>query len=764
VFAKIDVGRGYVALVVFLLVGMAGGTLAGDARASGCPNEQLRQQEPYGLRLPDCRAYEQVTPIDKNGHNPAGGVDAVQASITGERITFNVPSGLPGGVGESNTTPSYLASRSSGGWSIQGLQVPLTTRSEPAGWSPDLSQVALTGNDPSCLASNAGCLYLHHTADGSNQLIVQGNENAGENASKVATFTPDGSRMLFESAIQLLPNAAPGVANLYEYDNGQLSLAGLLPASAGGGAPPGGSFAGPYDWVDGNTSTGGASGPFGSYYLQNTISVDGSHIFFTAGGSGQLYVRVNGTTTVQVSASQRSVPDPNGPKPAAFLSASPDGSAVFFMSCEKLTNDSTAVSTASASCTDNDGASPPNPLQGQDLYRYDVTSGALTDLTVDHTAGDALGATVVGLLGSSDDGSYAYFAANGVLAANAGTQGSHASPGNCQGFASASGSCNLYLWHNGTVTFIAPLNSNRAEEADSLNWQPLPYLQTGRNDRTEDKISRVTSDGKTLLFGSIEQQTGYDNAASREFYRYDATSGALACVSCSPTGSPPAGDASLRSIHPPYFSGLLRMPFLTRNLSADGSRVFFESPDALVPQDTNGVQDVYEWEQAGRGSCQRPGGCLYLLSTGESPQASYFADASASGDDAFLFTTQSLIAQDQDQIRDLYDARVGGGMPSQNSPPPVPCSGGDSCRLSSAAPAGFETPSSATFSGAGNLTPVSKPAVKAKPKPLTRSQKLARALRACRREPRKKRAACVKRAGKQYGKTPKSTKSNRRGK
>ncbi len=89
--------------------------------------------------------------------------------------------------------------------------------------------------------------------------------------------------------------------------------------------------------------------------------------------------------------------------------------------------------------------------------------------------------------------------------------------------------------------------------------------------------------------------TSYDNAEFNEFYRYDAVSGRLACVSCNPSGAPPAGDARLRSIT----SGInYREPsILMRNLSSDGSRVFFESPDALLPQDTNGVQDVYEWER-----------------------------------------------------------------------------------------------------------------------------------------------------------------------
>ena len=60
-----------------------------------------------------------------------------------------------------------------------------------------------------------------------------------------------------------------------------------------------------------------------------------------------------------------------------------------------------------------------------------------------------------------------------------------------------------------------------------------------------------------------------------------------------------------------------------RVLSADGSRVFFDSSDHLAIQDTNdGNPDVYEWEAAGAGTCQRLPGCVSLISSGRSPEPS----------------------------------------------------------------------------------------------------------------------------------------------
>jgi hypothetical protein len=186
-------------------------------------------------------------------------------------------------------------------------------------------------------------------------------------------------------------------------------------------------------------------------------------------------------------------------------------------------------------------------------------------------------------------------------------------------------------------------------------------------------------------------------------------------------------------------------------MSDGGGRVFFDSAVPLVPQDTNGKQDVYEWEREGTGSCTAGsaanGGCVYLLSGGTSRQDSWFIGASASGDDAFVVTRAQLVSQDRNEAFDLYDARVGGVEPVGESA----CTGAD-CQGTPAAAPTFATPPSVTYNGVGNF-PASAPASKAKTKarPLTRAQKLASALRACRKGPKKKRAVCEAQARKRYG-------------
>jgi hypothetical protein len=175
-------------------------------------------------------------------------------------------------------------------------------------------------------------------------------------------------------------------------------------------------------------------------------------------------------------------------------------------------------------------------------------------------------------------------------------------------------------------------------------------------------------------------------------------------------------------------------PVLSRNLSADGKRVFFDTPEALVAADTDGdegcpypdfalglsCQDVYEWEAKGSGSCSweaQNGGCIYLISSGRSSDASYFADASASGDDVFFYTRSQLVGRDEDGFRDVYDARVGGGLAAQNQPPPPPpCGGEESCRAGEGTAPPSGSPATAGFSGPPNPKPHRKKPKHHKPK------------------------------------------------
>jgi WD40-like Beta Propeller Repeat len=379
----------------------------------------------------------------------------------------------------------------------------------------------------------------------------------------------------------------------------------------------------------------------------------------------------------------------------------------------------------------------PNP--GNDLYRYNTKSGDLTDIAVD--TDDENGADVQGVLGASVDGSYVYFAANGDLDGEAGP----ATPGNCQWSVGndldSSGQCDLYLAHEGTIEFIARLDADGGspEGSDALNW--LPRGVAGQLNKT----SRVAPDGQTLLFSSKSKLTAYENEGKTELYRYRVGEPGLNCVTCNPTGEPPRGKGAfsngtsdigwgLGNINFPALAPSAQPAFiLSRNLSADGNKVFFESTEALVSTDLNGVpanpgedgcpfstiddtnhfrypicKDVYEWEAQGTGSCTaaqaHDGGCLYLLSSGTSDQPSFFLDASTDGSNAFLITRSPLVGQDGDQLYDVYDARVGGGLKSQNQSPPVPCEN-EGCKPELSTPPQSQSAGTASFAGPASPKP-----------------------------------------------------------
>ena len=324
-----------------------------------CPNDALRAGptgKGPGLGLPDCRAYEQASPLDKNGTSLLGEQPPLRASLTGDAIVFESSSGIPGGEGAQNF-PYYQATRGAGDWSTQGI-LPHGSAGDAAkvtGWSRDLSSSYSMAE----ISSTKEKTYLARSAkDGTLQTIVD-YVNLGkvkETPLVPGTFffagaASNGSTAYFEATgpnqAELSPDAAPNRNNLYawERDTEELALAGVLPD---GSTPPGGSLSGPYDWVRGtNKGTLASGGSQDGYYTQDThaVSEDGERAFFTAGDTGQLYLRENATdpsaSTQQVSKSQRTPPDPLGARPAAFQAATPDGSHAFFTSSEKLTDDAT---------------------------------------------------------------------------------------------------------------------------------------------------------------------------------------------------------------------------------------------------------------------------------------------------------------------------------------------------------------------------------------------------------------------------------------
>jgi hypothetical protein len=644
-----------------------------------------------------------------------------------------------------------------------------------------------------------------YLAPGYLPLVTAANDTANTKFGGALEFlsaTSDLSHVVFESKLALSSSTpAPG---LYEWESGApLALISVLPD----GTPASEWFLGD---GEGQHATGGLN-------ARNAISANGTRFFWTSGeGKEHLYMRDTGRAeTILVSAAQGNgatepgegkqiLPEPEtGRQEVHFQSASSDGSKVFFTDTARLTEDSTL-----------------EPVGGEagpaDLYELELTSKAgeplrarLIDLTADPTQGSA---EVLNLIpGASKDGSVVYFVANGVLAPGA-------TPGHCDRYAEeepppAGASCNLYVSvpdpeHPGRreTKFIAALSSE-----DGADWGAGLSKELGISEGNLSSLTaRVSSNGRYLTFMSDRSLAGYQNEDStsahagerldEEVFLYDSSTNRLICASCNPNGEGSgfkrphgvldtelAGEGlGLLADRPEIWSNRWlagSIPGWTFNITntataavyqtrylSDSGRLFFDSADALVPQDQNGKQDVYEYEPQGVGDCQRSGGCVGLISSGTSGRESAFLDASESGNDVFFLTSAKLVSSDRDEAFDIYDARVcSESSPCLTSPAasPRPCEATQTCRAAAPPqPPSQGAPASATFSGPGNVAKqgVLPSKTPLKPKTLTRAQKLAQALKSCRKQDKhnkKKRVACERQARTRYGAKAKAKKAKR---
>ncbi len=730
------------------------------------PDLTFTTQGPGVVGLPDGRSWEMVSPPVKDGAliesidgggSGAGEAGVIQAALDGERFSFltDFPTeSEPRGTGPGT---QVLSTRSPGGWGSRDLALP---HAEPTGqsiaegneyrfFSEDLSLAVVQpfgAFDPALSGEASEQTAFLHTnyaggvvcGDGCYRPLVTGAAGfanvpagtrfgLGEENGLVKPCPPvfvcgpefvgasgDAQHVVLEAEAELAP---PG-GNLYEWSAGkpaneQLAAVSVLPAGEGGG----GTFA-----TLGGTQNSDA---------RNAISSDGSRVFFEA--SSGLYMREPYGGAGGMGVTLRL-----GAGGAVFQDASVDGSRVFYEEAGSL-----------YACAITLEAS------GEPVCK-------LSDL-----------GAAEGVVGASVDGSYVYVA----------------------------GPAGVFLHHYDSEVGHEGWEAPRlvAASADGLNFGELTKM-----------MARVSPNGQWLAFMSDQSLTGYDNLDARsghpdeEVYLYSAETGKLVCASCNPSGARPIGSeygeggnlpvvggngvwprltwlAALVPGWTPYRAGKAR--YQSRYLSNSG-RLFFDARDPLVPQAVNENWDVYEWEPQGVPSGQHPcassttgfvpsaGGCVALISSGESPDESAFLDASETGGegpngeqlqqgggDVFFMTTAKLAPQDVDDSYDVYDAHeCTTASPCLPAPPthPPACTSADQCRAApTPEPALFAAPPSATFNGPGNLAP---PGVVVKPKArvLTRAQKLAGALKVCRKEkPKSRRASCEKAARQKYGRPKK---------
>jgi hypothetical protein len=560
---------------------------------------------------------------------------------------------------------------------------------------------------------------------------------------------------------------------------------------------------GPEETLDGPTAAflGGPE----SFDSRNAISSDGARVIWTAhntSGSGGDHLFVRATTTgheetLQLDTYYQGAPPEEEERPAAalFQTANASGSKIFFTDTRRLTPDSRATE------------------ESPNLYVAELQGGAgtgeplsatLTDLTpqegAEVQATASRGGGVLGI-GEGEHGELnVYFVANGALAPGAPS-------GQCTTKVRAvlpGTTCNLFVRrYTGTewesTKFIASLSSE-----DQPDWQSTNQAEL---------TSRVAPNGSYLAFMSNRSLTGYDNEdvssqstteprLDEEVYLYEAATGLITCASCNPSGARPTGvlaqpdageglgllvsrpetwegadvDHWLAGSVPGWTSLSNKTAIYQSRYLSDAGRLFFNSADALVPvakptreeqvgatTEEVGVENVYEYERDGLGGCESTAGCVGLISSGTSQHESAFLDASESGNDVFFLTGAPLPPENLEGNH-IYDAHVcGAGSAEECHQPatatPTECQelGGEACQPGYVSSPSFGAPATATLPGSGNLLQRvqvlgEKESVKPKAKPLTRAQKLAKALKLCKRDKKRaKRLSCEKEARKKYG-------------
>jgi hypothetical protein len=663
-----------------------------------CANETLRQEQ-SSTYLPDCRAYEMVSPPDKNqggvASKPVGNLNA-GFSRDGNSAGFCTTAvfGEPASQMTFTCAP-YISRRNPSGWSTVSALPPYcqvdvdsgTTSSGGVFLSPnfDLAAILLpesescqiTPLDPAAPLGSRHFYREDFTTDPPSFNLITPEPLEGQ-SSRFEGSDDDFSHILYSSTANQTPDTSSTALKLYDYHDGALTLV----SRDTNGNPFGAASALPTN----EPAHLQALGP-----LPGAVSDDGRRIYFQnqyEGGTGgcqsaacHLYMREGDATTYEVSASECTASCGSDTSGETMRGATPAGGIAFFSSADKLT----------------DGAAP----TGQKLYRWDENGAPghkLLDVTPDNEPADGAAPSFGELLGISDDGNTAYFVNSGQLVAGEPVGRLFEPKG------SLTGEEKLYRWSwNGgspTLTYLGPFDE-RFTDGFYSTLAAMPNVS--------QYWTQVTPDGRYL---AVMTELAYDPVADKDedadIYRWDEEGG-WTCVSCQQPGVPSAGSVNtVRVLLDPNFNTIQKADPVAA-ISDDGKRIFFDTPDALVPEDTNvctggegnfpnnyPCKDVYEWND----------GTVSLVSSGAGSEASFLVGATHSGDSVFFETRDRLVGRDTDNGIDVYVARTDGGFPEPAPQPPI-CEG-EACRSAgTAAPAGAGA-GTAVFEGPGNPQPKHK--------------------------------------------------------
>lgn len=703
----------------------ANGTVTGpdvslETEPASCPNDARREEQGKpALMLPDCRAFEQVSPEEK------GGAPTMEPtmSASGERILYKGRGSFAGNT--SALAPiagaEYLAHRTPEGWVSEAIHPSPAETGVLFGGnlltpSADLSE-SLWGEKAgveevrsSWFSEPDGSQYFRRTADGTfvpaSPLLQpldpaaepwhSGNhEVVGESADLSHVLLMSGNRRLLSS--DTLANSEGGSSqHLYDITTGPSPSLAYVPLDNSGHEIPSCPAGGP-DFAGGTLepNSSGASDDG-----LNVISADGSHIFFTlvpvgdctakAALPAQLYVRIDQSETVSISEPESNAEcETSGcrtapPQQAGFSGASEDGSKAFFLDTHRLVDQASEdpeEGDVAKSCS-QDG---PQHLKGSDgcnLYMYDFNRPSGHNL-VALSAGDPTGTgpRVRGILRSSEDGSRVYFVAEGLLTDTPNSLGQRA----------RAGAENLYLYDTAkeTVSFVATLCTG--EEASGTlggvgqcSGDDESNLFNANNDH-----SFASHDGNVFIFTTYSRITPDDENESPDVYRYEASTGSLQRISIGHDGEADGngnggGSATIMfgrgSAFLAHAWAQPNSAVYSRPMSESGSQIVFVTARPLEKGDENGQVDAYEWHDGqvslisgGKSTIDLPllGFTIFIAEVNE-------PIISPSGEDISFLMDVGLVPGDTDGLTDVYDARVDGGF-KPPPPPRPPCEGTETC-------------------------------------------------------------------------------------
>lgn len=739
---------------------MAPGAPASIGVATTVSEEKCPDEASPGFRsyLPDCRAYEQVSPVFKDGNALSS-----EAGIAedGSHVLAHSLGGIAGSRSDTETHGTeYELSRSASGWGVAAISPPAS--SFPAQFltaaSPDLGQTLWLARSPS--ESIAAANFYLRESDGTMVKIgpaLPPTATSGPPAGEADYFkyglqtrymeaSDDLSHVLFEisgTGLNWPGNTTVDGTSLYEYSGSDQVRPELVGVNSEGHLI---------------SSCSISLGAGGEQELYNAVSATGASVFFTAAantcgasegpGVNELYARIEGFETVSVSepsAEQCAACATGAEKPATFAGASRDGSKVFFLTEQELLGGS-----------------------GMSLYEYDFDQPAKEHVI--RVASGTPAPAVQGVARVSEDGSHLFFVAGGRL-----TKGPREGRGgDCvadltameqaeeevaekqeeqEEPVTAGAGCrptedadNLYVFERdgeypaGRVAFIATLLPG-----DAGDW--------GERDQRD---VQATPDGRFLVFQSRANLTPGDTSETRQIFEYDTETEQLVRVSrgsasygLQGTESANAQGATIQTQS--YASELISPAQATSGLavSNDGSKVLFTSTGALTldAQATPeaGTRNLYEYSSTVNAGGSIGAGDVYLISA--DVLTTHEIGLDPSGRDVFFETAMSLVPQDTDTQSDIYDARIDGGFPEFGALPECDgCAGPAVVQLLPQAPS---VPSSVAPTRL-----ISPPAVTAKPKAPaeTKTDRLTKALKLCSaRRHKRVRARCEARARKKYG-------------